>query len=150
MNPYNWDHINDAPNFSQCLVNQYVEAKIVSIYDGDSVKAIFQFNNSMYKWNCRLTGIDTPEIRTSDQNEKKYGYFVRNKLRNKILNKVVKMKCGSFDKYGRLLVEIIYDEDNINKWLIENSYAFPYYGGKKQSWSKFLEDNALITSQVNS
>ena len=41
MEPFDWNEINDAPNFSQCLVNQYIEAKIVSVYDGDNVKAIF-------------------------------------------------------------------------------------------------------------
>ena len=143
MNTCVWSNINDAPNFSHCLVKQIVEAKIVSVYDGDSVKAIFPFNNVMYKWNCRLSGIDTPEVRTSNQLEKKYGYFVRNKLRNKILNKVVTLKCGTFDKYGRLLIEIIIDDTNINKWLIDNSYAFPYNGGKKQSWSEYLEINNI-------
>lgn len=141
MEPFDWNEINDAPNFSQCLVNQYIEAKIVSVYDGDSVKAIFPLNNVMYKWTCRLTGIDTPEIRTSNHTEKKYGYLVRNRLRNKILNKVVLLKCGTLDKYGRLLVEIVCDNCNINKWLIEHSYAFPYDGGKKRSWSKYLEEN---------
>lgn len=143
MNTCIWSNINDAPNFSHCLVQQIVEAKIVSVYDGDSVKAIFPFNNVMYKWNCRLSGIDTPEVRTSNQLEKKYGYFVRNKLRNKILNKVVTLKCGTFDKYGRLLIELIIDDTNINKWLIDNSYAFPYNGGKKQSWSEYLEINNI-------
>lgn len=70
MNTCIWSNINDAPNFSHCLVQQIVEAKIVSVYDGDSVKAIFPFNNVMYKWNCRLSGIDTPEVRTSNQLEK--------------------------------------------------------------------------------
>ena len=52
----------------------------------------------MYKWTCRLTGIDTPEIRTSNHLEKQYGYFVRNQLRNKILNKVVRLKCGKLEQ----------------------------------------------------
>ena len=139
MNGIKWDEVDDAPNFSQCLVNENVEAKIISVYDGDSVKAIFPFKDTMYKWNCRLTGIDTPEIRTSNEVEKRFGYFVRNKLRSKILNRVVSLKCGTFDKYGRLLVEIWCDDYNINRWLIENSYAFEYHGGKRQSWSNYLE-----------
>lgn len=141
MNTYNWDDIHDAPNFSQCLVGQSIEAKIVSVYDGDSVRAIFPLNDVMYKWSCRLTGIDTPEVRTTNSLEKKFGYFVRNKLRNKILNKVVMLKCGSLDKYGRLLVEIVCDECNVNHWLVSNSFAFPYDGGTKRSWSEYLQNN---------
>lgn len=87
----------------------------------------------MYKWNCRLTGIDTPEIRTSDRLQKKFGYEVRDILRDKILNKIVTLKCQDLDKYGRLLTEIWFDEQNINQWLIDSKYAFAYDGGTKQS-----------------
>ena len=97
-----WDKVTDAPLFSKCVDNKNVEAKIISVYDGDTVKAIFPLNGVMYKWNCRLTGIDTPEIRTSDRLQKKFGYEVRDHLRTKILNKVVTLKCQDLDKYGRL------------------------------------------------
>lgn len=133
-----WNSITDAPLFSKCVDNKVVEAKIVSVYDGDTVKAVFPLNGTLYKWNCRLTGIDTPEIRTSDKLQKKFGYEVRDFLRNKILNKVVTLKCQDLDKYGRLLAEIHIDDLNINQWLIDSGYAFAYDGGTKQSWSSFL------------
>lgn len=133
-----WSNINDAPKFSKCVYQKEMEAKVVSVYDGDTIKAIFPLDGNLYKWNCRLSGVDTPEIRTTSALEKQYGYSVRNILREKILNKVVKLKCGDLDKYGRLLVEVIYDDCNINNWLIENNYAFAYDGGTKQSWSEYL------------
>ncbi len=50
----------------------------------------------------------------------------------------MKVTCGDFDKYGRLLVEIMIEEDeklnNISDWLIENEYAFSYNGGTKKIW----------------
>jgi len=145
MNQINWENINDAPRFSKCVENQTVEAKIISVYDGDTVKAIFPLNGVLYKWNCRLIGIDTPEIRTSYALEKKYGYEVRDKLREKILNSVVQLKCGDLDKYGRLLVEIVCDNGscNVNQWLIDNNYAFAYDGGTKQSWSDYLFNKSV-------
>ena len=138
-----WDKVTDAPLFSKCVDNKNVEAKIISVYDGDTVKAIFPLNGVMYKWNCRLTGIDTPEIRTSDRLQKKFGYEVRDHLRTKILNKVVTLKCQDLDKYGRLLTEIWFDQQNINQWLIDSGYAFAYDGGTKQSWSSFLLNKEL-------
>ena len=138
-----WNNVTDAPLFSKCVDNKTVEAKIISVYDGDTVKAIFPLNGVMYKWNCRLTGIDTPEIRTSDRLQKKFGYEVRDYLRDKILNKVVTLKCQDLDKYGRLLTEIWFDEQNINQWLIDSGYAFAYDGGTKQSWSSFLLNKEL-------
>lgn len=138
-----WDKVSDAPLFSKCVDNKTVEAKIISVYDGDTVKAIFPLNGTLYKWNCRLIGIDTPEIRTSDRLQKKFGYEVRDHLRTKILNKVVTLKCQDLDKYGRLLTEIFINDQNINQWLIDSGYAFAYDGGTKQSWSSFLLNKEL-------
>jgi len=140
----NWNDINDAPLFS--FEGQEIECKVVSVYDGDTVKIVFPLNNTLYKWNCRLTGIDTPEIRTRCKPEKEFGYKVRDCLREKILNKVVKIKCGDFDKYGRLLGEIICDGDSctVNQWLIDQNYAFSYDGGTKKKWSEYLENNPIV------
>ena len=138
----NWDEIKDAPEFS--LEGQELKAKVVSVYDGDTVKCVFPLNNKLYKWNCRLSGVDTPEIRTRDKVEKQYGYQVRDNLREKILNKVVTLECGDFDKYGRLLVKIKCDNDEctINQWLINKDYAFEYHGGTKKSWKEYLGGKA--------
>lgn len=119
-------------------MNKTVEAKVVSVYDGDTIKAIFPLNGVLYKWNCRLSGVDTPEIRTRNEREKKYGYIVRDKLREQILDQVVNVECGELDKYGRLLVTVYKGEQDMNRWLIDNDYAFAYDGGTKQSWEDFL------------
>ena len=112
--------------------------KVVDVYDGDTVKVVFPLTDKeperLYKWNCRLINVDTPELRTKNLKEKAYGKLVRDKLREKILNKVVNVSCLDFDKYGRLLVEIFQDEMSINDWLIENNYAKQYGGGKKTKW----------------
>ena len=135
----NWDDITEkVPEFS--LKNEVKKAKVVSVYDGDTIRVVFPILNKLYKWNCRITGVDTPELRTRDELEKKYGYEVRDKLRDKILDKVVTVKCGDFDKYGRLLIDIYCDNEtrSVSNWLIENKYAFAYNGGIKQKWSDFL------------
>uniref|UniRef100_A0A6C0J2V8 TNase-like domain-containing protein n=1 Tax=viral metagenome TaxID=1070528 RepID=A0A6C0J2V8_9ZZZZ len=113
-------------------------AKVVDVYDGDTIKCVFPIHNKLYRWNCRLSGVDTPEIRTRCSIEKKHGYKVRDYLRDKILNRMVYLQCNEFDKYGRLLVNILYDDCIINDWLIQNDYAFQYDGGTKQSWSEYL------------
>lgn len=141
-----WDSITDAPDFSDCVNGKTVTAKIVSVYDGDTVKAVFPLNGEMFKWNCRLSGVDTPELRTSCKIEKEFGYTVRDHLREKILNKVVQLNCADLDKYGRLLVTILCDDGNcdVNKWLIEKNYAFAYDGGTKQSWEEYLTTSRIM------
>ena len=110
------------------------EAKVLSVYDGDTVKVAFPFEGKMFRWNCRLDGVDTPEIRTTNQKEKEFGYQVRDHLREKILGKVVIIQCGEFDKYGRLLIRVTSEGIVVNQWLIDNGYAFAYDGGTKKKW----------------
>ena len=144
----NWDLVdNKIKTFS--LEGEIKKGKCVNVYDGDTIKVVFPIHDKLYRWNCRLSGVDTPEIRTKNKEEKKMGYKVRDKLREKILNKMIYVKCGEFDKYGRLLAEIYLENEyqvggssmetntSINKWLINNKYAFKYDGGKKKGW-RFL------------
>lgn len=129
-----WDTVTNenTPDFT--FEGRSFEAKVLSVYDGDTVKVAFPFGGSMYRWNCRLVGVDTPELRTTNQKEKEFGYKVRDHLREKILGKVVTIKCEDFDKYGRLLVTILLEELSVNQWLIDNGYAFAYDGGTKKLW----------------
>ena len=138
-----WQTVTDDTKLFS-FENEQIQAKVVSVYDGDTVKCVFPSNGKMYKWNCRLTGVDTPELRTLCKVEKKFGYEVRDYLREKILNKVVTLHCGDFDKYGRLLVTIQYDDCMVNQWLIDNNYAFSYDGGTKKKWSDFLSNEQAI------
>ena len=139
--PINWDVIdNNVKEFS--FEGETKVAKVVSVYDGDTVKVVFPVLRKLFKFNCRISGVDTPEIRTRNKEEKKYGLMVRDKLREKILNKVVTIKCGDFDKYGRLLIDIkergALTEETVSEWLVKNNYAFEYDGGTKQDWSVYL------------
>ena len=136
----NWDEIDDSIE-ELTFKNDIKYGKVVSVYDGDTIKVVFLLADKLYKWNCRLDRVDTPELRTRNDLEKELGYSVRDKLREKILNKIVKIKCGEFDKYGRLLTEIyINDNESVNQWLIDNKMAFEYHGGTKQDWGEYLEN----------
>jgi hypothetical protein len=63
--------------------------------------------------------VDTPEIRTRNLKEKVFGKSVRDKLRVKILNSLVKVRCEDFDKYGRPLA-IIYK----NRGIVKEQHQF--------------------------
>lgn len=135
-----WEKYNNkTPIFT--LEGSFVQGKIVDVYDGDTVKIVLNLsiNQDYFRWNCRLSGINTPEIRTKNTKEKEFGLLVRDKLKERIENKILLIKCGEFDKYGRLLVEIYENNGqlfSINNWLIENNYAKPYDGGTKEEWFK--------------
>ncbi len=125
------------------LENNVYYAKIVHIYDGDSMHVVFKEFDNFYRWTCRIMGVDTPELRTRNENEKALGYKVRDILREKLLNKIVKIKCEKFDKYGRLLIDVYIPNEMkrenaktgmLSEWLIDNQYAYEYDGGTKQNW----------------
>lgn len=125
------------------LKNKHYDAKIVHIYDGDTMHVVFYEYGQYIKWNCRVMGVDTPEIRTRNLQEKQLGLKVRDILIERLLNKIVKIHTDEFDKYGRLLIDVempleplVENQDSImlSEWLIANNYAYPYEGGTKRSW----------------
>jgi endonuclease YncB( thermonuclease family) len=125
----------DCSKIEKFSLNEYVtDAKVVKIYDGDTIHAVFEFNNKLYKWVCRLDGIDTPEIKSKNSKEKEAAIKTRDYLREKILDKIVELKCKEFDKYGRLLVDVYHNNVFINDLLITEKYAKKYNGGTKEEW----------------
>lgn len=124
---------DDIPKFSYDGITTY--AKIYNVYDGDTVKIIFEYRGEMIKYSARIYGINTPEIRTRDDEEKIKGYAARDFLKSYILNKVLKVDLLEFDKYGRLLIKIYVDINgtiiDISNLMITNNHAKPYFGGTK-------------------
>ena len=116
-------------------------ARIVKIYDPDTFTIMFPFVNVLTKISVRVNSIDAPEKRSKVKNEKDLCYAGIEYLNNLILDKVVFVKFGPFDKYGRPLTDIyvlteheICEEDNIANKLILGGFARPYDGGTKPKW----------------
>jgi micrococcal nuclease len=110
------------------------QAKVTSVYDGDTITVVFKFAGTFYKWNCRLNGIDTPEMKSKNLVEKQQAIKARDFLREQILGKIVEITCQEFDKYGRLLVIMNYNNTNINDLMITEGFAKSYTGGTKEEW----------------
>ena len=123
---------NSIPLFS--LNNQKYKAKVVNVYDGDTIKVVILFNNKLTRFSLRMTGYDSPELRTKNQNEKAAAIKARDALSSKINNKIIDLHCGKFDKYGRLLGTVYLKNLNINQWMIDNNYGYEYDGGTKQQF----------------
>jgi micrococcal nuclease len=114
-------------------------AKCVYVYDGDTVHIVFKQPHSTecFKWIIRMNGIDTPEMKSKNVNEKQAAVAARDFLSNLILDKIIIVECGDFDKYGRLLGEL-YLEGNpvsLSKQMIEKGYAKAYDGGTKEGFA---------------
>ena len=110
--------------------------KVNRVVDGDTVDVTLDLGFSiLHKCRVRLYGIDTPESRTRDKDEK-----VRGKLAGKYLKDTIdngdtivlqtKMK-DSKGKFGRVLANVVVDDININQQMIINHLAVRYYGQSK-------------------
>ena len=127
-----------TPTFS--LKDSFKVCKIVDVYDGDTVRGVFENNGVYNKWTIRMYGYDSPEIRPSRKLEnrdeiKKKAKESRDYLKSKILGKMVFLHCLDFDKYGRVLANIYSDdlgETSINDHMVEMNYGYPYFGGTKK------------------
>jgi micrococcal nuclease len=112
--------------------------QITRVIDGDTVDADIDlgFDISLTK-RIRLAGIDAPESRTSDANEKKYGLEAKEWLKHKVesaKNILIKTELpDSTEKYGRIIGHLFVNdhETSLNDQMIVEGYAWPYKGDTK-------------------
>jgi len=115
-----------------------------NIYDGDTFSFLFVYKDEVIKYRCRCIGYDSPEMKPSlsnpnRDNEKVLAIKAKERLKElleKHETKMIKVKCGDFDKYGRLLIEIwnMVDNDSLNQIMIDEGHGKPYNGGTKEAW----------------
>ena len=115
----------------------YRVKKVTKIVDGDTIDVLLDMGfDILYQQRVRLFGIDTPESRTRDKEEKKYGllskYFLKAELS---LGKKITVKTYKGDetgKFGRILGDIWIDGKSVNQKMCDKGYAVPYYGQNKE------------------
>jgi len=110
--------------------------QVTRVVDGDTIDCILDLGFSvLHKCRVRLYGIDTPESRTRDKDEKIRGKLAAKFLKESIdngKNIVLRSKLkDSKGKYGRVLGEVVVDDININVAMIEKYLAVKYYGQSK-------------------
>lgn len=126
--------------------------KINKVLDGDTVDINLDlgFNIVLANQRVRMAGIDTPESRTANVEEKVRGLLSKKKLTEKLSSskwcKIKTLKSdNNDDKFGRILGEFILDDGtNVNQWLIENNYAVTYQGENKDLVQEQHQKNKTI------
>jgi len=122
------------------------KCKVVKIVDGDTVDVDIDLGFGVWlkKERVRIMGIDTPESRTRDKVEKKFGLAAKARLKellgpNPVLRTQISKKGEDMKgKFGRILGDFdVYDATTdawrpVTKIMIEEHHAVPYHGQSKQ------------------
>ena len=129
------------PSRKSCYNFRVVE--INRVVDGDTIDVTIDLGFDLFKKErVRVAGVDTPEKRTRDLEEKELGIEATNWLKEKLDGAitgdddlVIRTELvGGMGKYGRLLgwLYIGDSELSLNEIMIEEGYAWSYDGGTKQ------------------
>jgi len=116
------------------------KCNIVKIVDGDTVDVDIDLGFGVWLKDerVRIMGIDTPESRTRDKVEKKFGLASKTKLKS-LLGKTGVLKTqvnkngeDMKGKFGRILGDFQVGAKMVTDILCEESFAVPYFGGSKE------------------
>ena len=129
--------------------------KLVRVVDGDTVDIDIDlgFGTWLRKQRIRLMGIDTPESRTRDDEEKKFGILAKEKLQQLLANsRVVKTFKDEKGKFGRVLGDFeVYHHDRwcgVVEVLIKEHYGVKYHAqGKEKIVEDHLENRKRLAEQ---
>jgi micrococcal nuclease len=115
----------------------------VKVLDGDTIDVLIDLGFDLYKKErVRIAGVDTPEKRTRDLEEKELGIHATDWMKDKLTETIkgdeeltirTELK-GGVGKYGRLLGWLYVGDStlSLNEQMITEGYAWAYDGGTKQ------------------
>lgn len=120
------------------------KGKVIKVYDGDTITIAAKLpykKSPLYRFQVRLIGIDSPELKGYTEEEKTAAHNSQRALEALVLHNIVYLENTKQEKYGRILADIFVirhgKKIHINKWLLENGYAVPYDGKTKQPFSHY-------------
>ena len=129
--------------------------KLRKVVDGDTVDIDVDLGFGVWLQDerVRLYGIDTPESRTRDLEEKKYGLAAKEYVKNFLDDEWLTLKTKEYDskgKFGRILGELwrtsSHADKSLNDYLVEKHHAVPYLGQSKEN---ITEQHLLNRSKLN-
>ena len=124
--------------FWVALVYEY-SCEVKRVVDGDTVDVVIDLGFDIhYSSRVRLYGIDTPESRTRNKDEKVRGimskeYLIDALSKGQVVIKTYRDKKG---KFGRVLGEMYVEDTNINLMMVDEYLAVKYKGQNKENIEK--------------
>ena len=128
------------------------KVSVVKVVDGDTVDVDIDlgFGMSYKKQRVRMLGIDTPESRTRDLVEKKFGKASKAHLKSILESGGIQLVSHDKGKFGRILGELFIGDSSysINQQMIDEHHAVAYTGGNKEEIEKgHLANREILLEQ---
>ena len=128
------------------------KVSVVKVVDGDTVDVDIDlgFGMSYKKQRVRMLGIDTPESRTRDLVEKKFGKASKKHLKGILEQGGIELVSHDKGKFGRILGEFFIgnSEVSVNQQMINDHHAVAYTGGNKEEIEKgHLANREILLEQ---
>lgn len=125
--------------------------KYIKNYDADTITFDIPNTHPLIgkNVNIRVTGVDTPEVRTKNQCEKEKARTAKKLVKNLLKNaKRIDLKNVSRGKYFRIVADVVIDGKSLSYYLLKNGLGVSYSGKKKRNvdWCKSNRD---IASEYN-
>jgi endonuclease YncB( thermonuclease family) len=153
-------HDINTPEFT--LSGKFLPGRLVDVTDGDSIVVVLPIFDNYYKYHVRINGIDTCEMKSKNEKNKKLALTARCEVLKLVTNQeyniniskadvkdalnkniyIVYLQCKDFDKYGRLLADVFIDNKmivSISKHLIDKKLAYVYTGDTKLTEEQQIE-----------
>ena len=130
------------------------KCKLIKVIDGDTIDVDIDLGFGVWLRNqrIRMYGIDTPESRTRDLEEKKYGIAAKAFLTEMLDDShlILKTHKDERGKFGRILGEVWrttnYADQSFNDYMIEKHHAVAYFGQSKEDIAQgHLDNRKLVT-----
>ena len=116
------------------------KVSVVKVVDGDTVDVDIDlgFGMSYKKQRVRMLGIDTPESRTRDLVEKKFGKASKAHLKSILESGDIELVSHDKGKFGRILGDLFIGSStfSVNQQMINDHHAVAYTGGNKEETEK--------------
>jgi micrococcal nuclease len=128
------------------------KVEVTRVVDGDTVDVDIDLGFGMVykKQRVRMMGIDTPESRTRNLEEKYYGKLSKAHLQQILSEGNIQLLSHDKGKFGRILGELFIGESvySINQQMIDEHHAVPYFGQSKDDTEKgHLWNRAALNEQ---
>ena len=111
--------------------------RVISVYDGDSFRVDIGGLHPLIGENIpiRVAGVDTPEIRGKCESEKLLAKQAKALTKAMLENgRNIELRSPERGKYFRIVADVWVDGKSLKNALLGANLAYPYDGGKKQTW----------------